>query len=373
MTATPSDPNLIGQFERLAGELETRLVAWNGEEWPEDRFDDLARRIFALQFQASAPYQKYCVSRGIKPEVIRSWRAIPPVPTAAFRKVEFRAVRTAGELLFLTSGTTRGLQARGRHVVPFPDLYRASLRNPFRHFVIDDRRTLPLLLSLIPPFSTSGGSSLAWMADDLIDAVGSPGSMSVAGATGIDWNALEAACRDAELAGLPVCLLGTTVAFARWSKRLDQTGLQLSLPSGSVLMDTGGVKGDPNLDRTAMLGRLLPSLGLNPDQVRNEFGMTELLSQMYGRGIEAPVLRGPPWLRTLVVDPVSLEPLPDGTDGILCHFDLANLGSVIGVLTEDRGRAGSAGLVWLGRTPGAPPRGCSLATVELLAAQQDHG
>lgn len=149
-------------------------------------------------------------------------------------------------------------------------------------------------------------------------------------------------------------------------------GIELTLPPGSVLMDTGGVKGESELDRTAMLGRLLPSLGLEPDQVRNEFGMTELLSQMYGRGIESPVLRGPPWLRTLVLDPVSLEPVPDGTPGILCHFDLANLGSVIGVLTEDRGRADGDGLVWLGRTQGAPPRGCSLATAELLAAQEGH-
>jgi hypothetical protein len=68
---------------------------------------------------------------------------------------------------------------------------------------------------------------------------------------------------------------------------------------------------------------------------------------------------------------VSLEPLPDGSEGILCHFDLANAGSVIGVLTEDRGRIDSAGLTWLGRSRGAPPRGCSLATAELLAVQED--
>lgn len=373
MTEPSSDPKLIARFERLAGELESRFLAWGGDDWSEDRFDDLARRVFALQFEASVPYRKYCVSRGVAPEKIRSWTEIPPVPTAAFRKVEFRAVRNRDELLFLTSGTTRGQQARGRHVVPYPDLYRASSRGPFRRFVLGDRPTEPLLLSLVPPFSTTRDSSLAWMADDLIDAFGSPGSTSVAGPGGIDWEALEAACRESERNETPVCLLGTTVAFARWSDSLERRGIEFSLPAGSVLMDTGGVKGDSELDRAGMMGCLLPSLGLEADQVRNEFGMTELLSQMYGRGIGAPVLRGPPWLRTLVLDPVSLEPVPDGTAGILCHFDLANLGSVIGVLTEDRGRADGEGLAWLGRTPGAPPRGCSLATVELLAAQQAHG
>jgi hypothetical protein len=145
-----------------------------------------------------------------------------------------------------------------------------------------------------------------------------------------------------------------------------------SLPSGSVLMDTGGVKGDSGLDRDEMLGRLLPVLSLETGQVVNEFGMTELLSQLYGRGTDNPPLNGPPWLRTRVLDPVSLEPRPDGSEGILCHFDLANVGSVIGVLTDDLGRIENEGLMWLGRSPGAPPRGCSLATAELLAVQ-DNG
>ncbi|MDH3427700.1 MAG: hypothetical protein OEM23_04620, partial [Gemmatimonadota bacterium] len=78
----------------------------------------------------------------------------------------------------------------------------------------------------------------------------------------------------------------------------------------------------------------------------------------------------PPWLRTRVVDPVSLAPLPDGEDGLLCHYDLANVGSVVAVLTEDRGRARGDTIQWLGRTPGAMPRGCSLATAELLEAQR---
>jgi hypothetical protein len=70
-----------------------------------------------------------------------------------------------------------------------------------------------------------------------------------------------------------------------------------------------------------------------------------------------------------VLDPVTLEELPDGDEGILCHYDLANLGSVCAVLTEDRGRVAGDGIEWLGRTEGAPPRGCSLATAELLEAQ----
>lgn len=372
MSATPLDADFSNRLAALRVELTEQFRAWRGEKWSDARFDELARRIFTLQFEASVPYHKYCVSRGAEPGRIRDWRDIPPVPTAAFRRVDFQTSQGADELVFLTSGTTRGLRARGRHVVPFPELYRASLREPFRHFVLGGRQVEPVLLSLVPPFATTGDSSLGWMLDDLIQAFGAPGSKSVAGENGIDWQALEAACRSAEQQEIPVCLMGTTVALAGWTDRLEQERTRFSLSSGSILIDTGGVKGGSGLDRYDMLSRLLPLLGLETSQAVNEFGMTELLSQLYGRGTENPPLNGPPWLRTRVLDPVSLEPRPDGSDGILCHFDLANVGSVIGVLTDDRGRIGSEGLVWLGRSPGAPPRGCSLATAELLAAQ-DNG
>ncbi len=355
----------------ISAELTEQFLAWRGEPWSDARFDELARRIFTLQFEASTPFRKYCVSRGMDPGRIRDWRDIPPVPTAAFRRVDFRASQSADELLFRTSGTTSGRNARGRHVVPFPELYRASLRGPFRHFVLGERQRELRLLSLVPPFATTRDSSLGWMLDDVIDGFGMPSSRSVADESGIDWQDLESACRSAEQEEIPVCLAGTTVAFSGWTNRLERERTRFSLPAGSVLMDTGGVKGGSGLDRADMLSNLLPLLGLGSMQAVNEFGMTELLSQMYGRGIANPPLAGPPWLRTQVLDPVSLEPRPDGSEGILCHFDLANVGSVIGVLTDDRGRIGSEGLTWLGRSPGAPPRGCSLATAELLAVQDD--
>jgi hypothetical protein len=209
------------------------------------------------------------------------------------------------------------------------------------------------------------------MLDDMIDGFGIPGSRSVANEAGIDWELLESICRSAEREETPLCLMGTTLAFSSWTDQLQQEATRIMLPPGSVLMDTGGVKGGSGLDRGDMLARLLPLLGLEPVQVVNEFGMTELLSQMYGRGADNPPLNGPPWLRTLVLDPLSLEPRRDGSEGILCHYDLANIGSVIGILTDDRGRMGSDGLIWRGRSPGAPPRGCSLATAELLAVQDD--
>ena len=178
------------------------------------------------------------------------------------------------------------------------------------------------------------------------------------------------ALESAASTGNPVVILGTTLAMAEILGALEESGATVPLPPGSRLMDTGGTKGRPDLDRSSLLTSLLSRLSLDSGAALNEFGMTELLSQRYGAGLASLELRGPPWLHTRVLHPVTLEALEPGAEGVLCHYDLANVGSVVGVLTEDRGRQVGEAIEWLGRTPGAPPRGCSLATTELLEAQR---
>ena len=80
--------------------------------------------------------------------------------------------------------------------------------------------------------------------------------------------------------------------------------------------------------------------------------------------------RGPPWVRTRVLDPMTLEPKAPGEVGVLAHMDLANLGSVSSILTEDLGREVPGGFQLVGRSPGSEPRGCSLAMEDFLASRE---
>jgi hypothetical protein len=66
----------------------------------------------------------------------------------------------------------------------------------------------------------------------------------------------------------------------------------------------------------------------------------------------------------LVLDPATLDPLGPGESGVLCHFDLANAGSAMAILTEDLGRIVDGGLELRGRATGAELRGCSLTLAE---------
>lgn len=73
----------------------------------------------------------------------------------------------------------------------------------------------------------------------------------------------------------------------------------------------------------------------------------------------------PPWVRTRILDPATLEEVPPGEVGLLTHYDLANCGSVIAIETEDLGFRIEEGFEVLGRAPGAEARGCSLTIEEL--------
>jgi hypothetical protein len=77
-------------------------------------------------------------------------------------------------------------------------------------------------------------------------------------------------------------------------------------------------------------------------------------------------MQAPPWARTVVLDADTLLQAPAGTRGIVCHYDLANCSSVLGILTEDVGVATPHGFRLLGRAQGAESRGCSLSVDELL-------
>jgi hypothetical protein len=368
---TPRGPE--ESYESLCRELIASFSAWADDpsSWAEPLLDRWARQAFSLQLEGNEVYRRYCERRGVGPAEVSGWREVVPVPTAAFRAVDLVVGAEAdASVTFRTSGTTRGVAARGRHAVRSPELYAASARAAFRAFVLAEE-TAPRLVTLPPSFEHDPDSSLGWMLDDLRASVGDGDGVSVATPEGVDWERLDAELDQSVEAGRPLCVLGTTVGFERWLARLEQgLGTELHLPAGSMLMDTGGEKGLPSgVSRSLVVRGLARRLGLPLESVVNEFGMTELCSQRYAYGDPAAPLVGPPWLRARVLDPVTLEELPDGEVGILCHYDLANLGSVCAVLTEDRGRVVGDGIEWIGRTAGAPPRGCSLATAELLEAQ----
>jgi hypothetical protein len=170
--------------------------------------------------------------------------------------------------------------------------------------------------------------------------------------------------------GRPVLVFATSFALAQLLEALERRFLHFRLAPGSVVFDTGGYKGrQQELSREDLLARIQTWLGVPPEQVVREYGMTELSSQCYTTtllGGDPEVFVAPHWMRVRVLHPETLADQPPGEPGLIAVFDLANVGSVPHLLTEDIGVAKGEGFELRGRAGGAELRGCSL-TVEELA------
>ena len=313
-----------------------------------------------------------CEHRGATPASITDWRAIPPVPTLAFKRVALHCAPP--QRTFLTTGTTQGLEQRGRHALPDLRLYHTAAVGGLKVFLFPDVGDLRIL-SLLPAAAARPESSLAQMVDWAIERFGAMGSARFATADRLDFDGFAAALRKSERDGAPVCIMTPTGALIRFFDHCRAAGWAFRLPHSSRLMDTGGAKGAARtLSRRGVLQAIWNVFAIPGYFVANEYGMTELSSQLYdnvirdryqGRGTHR-ALAGPHWLRTLVLDPGSLREVALGEAGVLCHIDLANAGTAVAVLTEDIGRCTAGGLELLGRVKGAEARGCSLALADFL-------
>jgi hypothetical protein len=334
------------------------------------RFEALALEVFAHQFACIPAYRRVCERHGKTPAVVSDWRDVPPVPALAFKEVELCCA--PAERIFLTTGTTAGTERRGRLALPDLRLYRAAAVAGMKQFLFPDIAGLRIL-SLIPSAIEHPESSLAQMVAWAIEDFGAPRSACLARTGHLDFEAVATALRDSERDGAPVCIMTTTGALLRLFDHCHAHGWTFRLPHSSRVMDTGGGKGAPRpLSARGMLHACWNTFATPGYFCANEYGMTEMSSQFYDNVIRDRyhgrtthrAKAGPHWVRTLVLDPGTLRPVAAGDRGLLCHFDLANAGTAMAVLTEDVGRVVPDGFELIGRAAGAEGRGCSLSAAE---------
>jgi hypothetical protein len=310
----------------------------------EGSFDWLILAVHRYQRSLCAPYGAYC--KAFKDPA--SWREIPAIPLSAFREAEIRSFPAAKTIRsFRTSGTTG--DGYGEHHFRTLELYRAAA------VVGWERMGLPKdnLFCLLPSPMESPHSSLSCMAGWLA----SPERFFLK-----DWAKLiEAVSREEK----PMVLFGTALAFLDVFEWLGNRDIRL--PPGSIAVETGGYKGTRrDLPKSELYASFQRYLGLGENEVWNEYGMTELSSQFYSRGLGNPHW-GAPWVRALVIDPESGTECAEGETGTLRIFDLANTGSCCALQTRDLAVRRGENFELIGRDPAALPRGCSRSADEILA------
>lgn len=349
----------------------------------DDEFGALAQDVARFQFERSGAYCAICGTRGIdslaalERATAGDWRRIPAIPADAFRVRRIACFpEFDGEVIFHTSGTTSGRP--GAHHLPSTELYDAGAIPWFAAHLLGPAaggESPRVAVSLTPSPAQAPRSSLVHMIESACGRLG----VAVGYVNDPDplfaFDALQRAAKSG-----PVLVLATAFALVHvldgWADDPTPGGARVPLPLGSRLMETGGTKRrSREIAREEMLRMIEERLGIPPALVINEYGMTEMSSQFYdgsasAGGASIRIHRGPPWVRTVALDPTSLEPMPPGEVGVLAHFDLANLDSCAFILTGDAGRVHEDGRIELrGRIAGAVARGCSLAAEELLSSQ----
>ncbi len=121
------------------------------------------------------------------------------------------------------------------------------------------------------------------MMHEVVTAFGSAGSTwHISAANGIALEPLLADLRGLERSGEPVLLAGTSFTFVHLFDALRERAETLRLPRGSRVMDTGGFKGRTReVARVELMRNFEAVLGLAPEWIVNEYGMTEMGSQFY--------------------------------------------------------------------------------------------
>ena len=369
-------PTSLAESDALHARARAFVRAYEAGACTPEPFDALACDLARFQARHVEGYGRLCRARGFDPARARLASEAPAVPTDAFKATRVAAFEAAdARAIFQTSGTTAG--QRGTHALRDVGTYDAAALAFGRWALTSDLPAKLPVLVLGPSPEEAPDSSLAHMNALFARELGVPaprGETFFIENDVLDIAALDERVARALIAGdRAVLILATSFALVHLLDALGDATFRL--PPGSRVMQTGGFKGrSREVDPGVLRHDVARAFEIGERAIVAEYGMTELSSQFYEATIASSaaspgVFVEPPWARVVPVDPETLAPMPAGEVGIARIEDLLNVDSAFAVLASDRvRRVGGVpgGFELLGRAPGAPPRGCSIAIDEML-------
>jgi phenylacetate-coenzyme A ligase PaaK-like adenylate-forming protein len=308
-------------------------------------FQNRALEIFEYQYNNNPVYQYFAKNLNKSPEKVSQISELPFLPIEFFKNHVVVSGDKKAQKIFESSGTT-GNFASKHHIVDL-ELYTESFERTFRMFY--GAPSEYIIAALLPSYIERENSSLVYMANSLIKMSGNQLSGFYQTADNNFPDNITSAGN-----GKKLLLLGVSFAL------LDLAETKRPDLSGSIIMETGGMKGRRKEITRQELHKILTK-AFNVPAIHSEYGMTELLSQAYskGNGIFYP----PPWMKIILRD--LYDPLTHFTDagqiGGINVIDLANINSCSFIATGDIGKLHpDGGFEVLGRFDNSDIRGCNL-------------
>lgn len=309
-------------------------------------FIDRFREVYEYQSYNSDVYKKFLI--GLGNESIKSLNpeTVPLLPIRAFR---YRDVISNGfepKLIFKSSGTSD--MGKSTHLIADPEFYKTAILKEYtKHFPFDKYS----LICYMPGYQENEHSSLIWMANFLIQ--NDPDRLS----SFLPDNRAEIAkkfnrIRESEK---EVLLFGAAFGLL---DLIDMQKIPKEYPF--CILETGGMKTyRREISKSILRKRLSKGIEVEPSSIHSEYGMCELLSQMYAIGGEW--FQPPDWVYVTIRNHENPEiPCDPGVEGKIGIIDLANAYSCSFILTDDRGVMDRNGrFKVLGRWSHSNLRGCN--------------
>ncbi|MEO5776712.1 MAG: acyl transferase [Flavobacterium sp.] len=312
------------------------------------QFEKIALKVFRFQYENNLVYQEFCDFLKVDKQAVKSLQQIPFLPIQFFKNHDIVSNSDAIQETFTSSGTTGMITSK--HLITDVSLYEQSYRNAFSEFYgnIEDY----VVLALLPSYLERSGSSLIYMAKDLIDHTNNEHS----GFYLRNYDELIAKLVELDNAGQNVILIGVTYAL------LDLVEKQNFQLKNTIIMETGGMKGK----RKEMIREELHEIlcaGFGVQNIHSEYGMTELLSQAYSLG--NGIFECPAWMQIQIRDTEdAMTYVSNGKTGGINVIDLANINSCSFIATQDLGKKQpNNSFEVLGRFDNSDIRGCNLMVI----------
>jgi len=311
----------------------------------EQQFTEIALQTFRFQAQNCAVYREFIINLKVDINTIEHVNEIPFLPIGFFKSHEVLSTSDEVQTTFTSSGTTG--MVNSRHLVTDLSWYEESFRRAFALFYGDIKDYT--ILALLPSYLEREGSSLIYMAEDLVKR----SDNSDSGFYLYNHEELFLQLKKQQQAKKPTLLIGVTFALLDFLENHAINFPEL------IVMETGGMKGRrKEMIREELHQTLCTGFGV--DHIHSEYGMTELLSQAYSKS--QGIFNCPPWMKVITRDtndPVTL--LDNGKTGGINVIDLANINSCSFIATQDLGKAfADSSFEVLGRFDNSDIRGCNL-------------
>ena len=311
-------------------------------------FDQTALDCFWHQYKNNPLYRQFVDLLRVNPHKIRHIENIPFLPISFFKTHEIKTDSWEELAIFKSSGTSG--DTTSKHYIKDLNHYQINATQGFEQFYGPIKEYA--ILALLPSYLERQDSSLIFMVDFFIKK----SKFSESGF--FLYNTQELADRLSQCIEkkIPILLWGVTYALLDFAAEHPMT-----LPKGSIVMETGGMKGRRKELLREEVHQIL-SCAFQQEQIHSEYGMTELLSQAYSKG--NGLFRPANTMKILIrdsTDPLTI--LPNGRAGGINIIDLANIDSCCFIACDDLGRVYEDGsFEVLGRFDASDIRGCNLLT-----------